>query len=84
MATPEELAAGGGAAMPEGSEPTTVVPKALLAGKEWKPGDEIVFVIKAIDPETGDAEIAYATAEAEPAEDTMAAMDERFPPEETM
>lgn len=29
----------------KGEEATAVIPKALLAGKEWKPGDEIMLQI---------------------------------------
>jgi len=39
--------------------PTALIPKSLLAGKDFKPGDEIVFkIVHLYDDE---AEIAYAT-----------------------
>src|SRR5437660_10334777 len=42
----------------EGSEETALIPKSLLSGTDFKPGDEIVFQIKAIHEK--DVMIAYA------------------------
>jgi hypothetical protein len=64
--------------------PSIFVKKEMLGGKDWKAGEEIVFKIKAIDPETGEAELYYAPEKAgddhmeEPA-DAMSAMDNKFP-----
>jgi hypothetical protein len=62
---------------------TLIAPKAMLGGKQWKAGEEIVFKIKSIDPESGDAELTYAPekpgeSDKEPT-DSMSAMDESFP-----
>lgn len=67
-----------------GSAPTTILPKALGGGKDWKEGQEIVLKIVAIDPESGDMQVKYApekgAQESEPT-DSMAAMDEAMPEE---
>jgi hypothetical protein len=72
----EEPAAGGD------SKPTAFLPKELGGGKQWKPGDEIVLKIDAVDPETGEMQVSYAPESpdesAEPT-DTMSAMDEKLP-----
>lgn len=76
---------GGDPAVPDSSSQTAIIKKSMLGGKQWKPGEEIVFVIKSIDPESGDAEIAYAPEKSkegspeEGPEDSMSALDERFP-----
>jgi len=86
---PEEAPADGGQTPNvEGSKPTTIVKKEMLGGKNWKPGDRIIFEFKAIDPETGDGELFYpeeeGAAEEESPEptDSMEAMDQQLPAEE--
>lgn len=70
---PEGAPPEGSAAKPEGETksedqgPTALVPKSLLGGKDFQPGEEVVFKIVAL---RGDeVEIAYATEkpEAKPA-----------------
>ncbi len=62
---------------------TAFLPKSVLGGKQWKAGDEIVLTIKAIDPDTGEAEVSYAPEKGgEEPPDTMAAMDQAMPPTE--
>lgn len=66
------------------SKPTAFLPKEMGGGKQWKPGDEIVLKIDAVDPETGEMQVSYApeksgdSASEEPA-DTMSAMDKAMP-----
>lgn len=59
-------AAGAPAGKPEDAKPqgeTALIPKGLLAGKEFQPGEEVVFKIVAM---RGDeVEIEYATGEEE-------------------
>ena len=61
---------------------TLIAPKAMLGGKQWKAGEEIVFKIKSIDPESGDAELTYAPEKPDESDkeptDSMSAMDETF------
>jgi|SRR6516225_12161751 len=38
-------------------------PKASLEGLKVKPGDEVIFKVKDMDPETGDVELVYARDE---------------------
>ena len=68
---------------PDDSEqPTAFLPKELGGGKVWKPGDEIVLRVKAVDPETGEMQVEYAPEKpGEPDEpsDSMEAMDEAMP-----
>ena len=46
----------------EESKPTTaVLQKSILAGKEFKPGDEVILKIVAM--HDGEVEVAYATGE---------------------
>lgn len=45
----------------EGSEPTALIPKSLLAGKEFKPGEEIVLKIVHIYED--EVEVEYAKSE---------------------
>lgn len=67
--------------------PTIFVKKEMLGGKDWKAGEEIVFKIKSIDPESGEAELYYAPEKPggdkpeEPA-DAMMEMDKKFPADE--
>jgi hypothetical protein len=67
--------------------PSIFVKKEMLGGKDWKVGEEIVFKIKAIDPESGEAELYYAPEKPgndqpeEPA-DAMTQMDKQFPSED--
>lgn len=51
-----------GDASPENndSKTTAFLPKELGGGKQWKPGDEIVLKIDAVDPETGEMQVSYA------------------------
>lgn len=66
-----------------GDKPTAFLPKELGGGKQWKAGDEIVLRIDAVDPETGEMQVSYASEEggdAEPA-DSMEAMDSAIPEE---
>jgi len=68
------------------SAPTAFLPKEMGGGKQWKPGDEIVLKVDAVDPETGEMQVSYASEEpgkddAEPA-DTMSAMDKAMPPDD--
>lgn len=59
----------------KGEEPdteTTLIPKTLLAGKEFKPGDEVIF--KIVHMYDDEVEIAYATDEKK--EEPKSAMDE--------
>jgi len=43
----------------EGDEPTALIPKALLAGKDFKPGEEVVLQIVRIHDD--EVEVKYAT-----------------------
>ena len=65
-----------------GDDATTILPKSVGGGKQWKPGDEIVLKIVAVDPESGDMQAKYAPEkggeEDEPA-DSMEAMDQSMP-----
>lgn len=64
-----------------GDDATTILPKSVGGGKNWKEGDEIVLKIVAVDPETGDMQAKYASEEGggeEPA-DSMEAMDKAMP-----
>lgn len=66
-----EAAAPGAKAAPEGKEgasdsATAVIPKALLAGKEWKPGEEIMLEIVQL-TEDG-AVVKYASEKGEEGE----------------
>lgn len=45
---------------------TAMVPLALLGGKEFKPGEEVVMKVVKIDKENGMVEIAYSTGEDKP------------------
>lgn len=47
----------------QGEEKTAIIPKALLGGKEFKPGEEVVFKIVRFHDDS--VEIAYATGEEE-------------------
>lgn len=69
-------------------QPTAFLSKEMGGGKVWKPGDEIVLVVKAVDPETGELQVAYAPekpgegegeGEGEEPTDSMSAMDKTFP-----
>lgn len=54
-----------------------------LGGKEnWKKGDQVMFDIKDIDPESGDVELVYSTdGGSKPGpSDSMEAMDRAMPP----
>lgn len=56
----------------QGESATATIPKALLAGKEFKPGDEIVLKIVSIGED--DAVVEYApekAEETEPHDDSM-------------
>lgn len=68
-----------------GSAPTTILPKALGGGKDWKEGQEIVLKIVAIDPESGDMQVKYAPEKGgesdEAPADSMEAMDSAMPEE---
>jgi hypothetical protein len=44
----------------EDSKPTAFLSKEMGGGKQWKPGDEIVLKIDAVDPETGELQVSYA------------------------
>jgi hypothetical protein len=48
-----------------GGGETAEIPIALLGGKDFKPGEEIVFKIVSLDPQSGMAKIAYATGDDE-------------------
>jgi hypothetical protein len=66
----------------EGSQPTAFLPKEMGGGKQWKPGDEIVLKIDAVDPETGELQVSYAPEKAdEPAGDSspMETFDKTMP-----
>lgn len=84
-----ESSPGSGEQQPSGDpdQQTFFVKKKDLGGKTWKAGEEIVFKIKSMDPETGDAELYYAPEKGgegvpeEPA-DAMTEMDKQFPAEE--
>ncbi len=80
--TMDEGGDGGDQGNSAGDAPTTILPKAIGAGKDWKEGDEIVLKIIAVDPETGDMQAKYASEEggSEPA-DSMEAMDSAMPEE---
>jgi hypothetical protein len=39
---------------------TAFLPKEITAGKTFKPGDEIILSVKAVDPDTGELEVQYA------------------------
>ena len=44
-----------------GKEPTALLPKSILAGKDFKPGEEVVLkVLRILDDQV---EVAYATGE---------------------
>lgn len=80
-----------GAPAPEGEkghgEVTAFLSKEFLAGKDYKPGTKLTVVVKAVDPETGEAEVSCAPEnyEEEPeSADTMEAMDKAFPAEPPM
>lgn len=49
-----------------GSEQTALIPKALLAGKDFKPGDEIVLKINAMHGDS--VEVSYAPEKGEEGE----------------
>jgi hypothetical protein len=55
-------------------------------GKQWKPGDEIVLKVDAVDPETGEMPVSYASESPEESgeqpQDTMSAMDKAMPPDD--
>ena len=54
----------------ESDEQTSVfVPKAAMEGLKVKPGDEVIFKVKDVDPETGDVEVVYARDEHGDSED---------------
>jgi hypothetical protein len=38
---------------------TAFLPKEITAGKTFKPGDEIILSVKAVDPDTGELEVQY-------------------------
>lgn len=64
--------------------PVIYASKEAMGNKQWKEGEEIVFKIKKIDPETGEGELYYAPEKPgteEPGEpaDSMAAMDKAMP-----
>lgn len=68
------------------NKPTAFLPKEMGGGKVWKPGDEIVLRVDAVDPETGELQVSYATenpgeSEEEPT-DSMSAMDQKLPDSE--
>lgn len=66
----------------EGSKPTAFLPKEMGGGKMWKPGDEIVLRIDAVDPETGEMQVSYAPekpGDADEPSDSMEAMDKQMP-----
>jgi hypothetical protein len=43
------------------SKPTAFLSKEMGGGKQWKPGDEIVLKVDAVDPETGELQVSYAS-----------------------
>lgn len=51
----------------ESSEPVATIPKALLAGKEFKPGEEVIFEIVSIQDDS--VVIKYASPHSEEYED---------------
>lgn len=57
-AAPESGAATAPQPKDEGEQPRGVLPKAILAGKDFKPGDEIVLKIDAIHDD--EVEVSYA------------------------
>lgn len=66
----------------EDSKPTAFLSKEMGGGKQWKPGDEIVLKIDAVDPETGEMQVSYASdsgASGDEPTDTMSAMDKAMP-----
>lgn len=67
----------GGETPKKGEEQTAVIPKALLAGKEFKPGEEIIFKIVSIHDD--EVEIAYATGEGDKEEKMDSAPSESAP-----
>lgn len=67
-------------------KPTAFLSKEMGGGKQWKPGDEIVLRVDAVDPETGELQVSYAPEKpddesGEPM-DTMSAMDHHMPPDD--
>lgn len=69
----------------EDSKPTAFLSKEMGGGKQWKPGDEIVLKVDAVDPETGELQVSYApdkSADSEEPADTMSAMDKAMPPDD--
>ncbi len=66
MSGMSDLYEGGGEQKPEGKtvdeegkeQPSALIPKSLLAGKEFNPGDELVLKIKAIHGD--EVEVEYA------------------------
>lgn len=47
---------------PAGDEmPTADVPMALLGGKEFKPGEEVMMKVVSLDPDNKTVKLAYAT-----------------------
>ena len=67
----------------ENSKPTAFLSKEMGGGKQWKPGDEIVLKVDAVDPETGEMQVSYApetgAEESNEPTDTMSAMDKQMP-----
>ena len=78
----QEGAAGDSPAEESSEGPTAFLPKEMGGGKQWKPGDEIMLTVKAVDPETGELQVAYAPEMGdEPGEptDSMSALDKAVP-----
>lgn len=64
------------------AKPTAFLPKEIGGGKQWKPGDEIVLKVDAVDPESGELQVSYAPESPDDTKeptDTMSAMDKTMP-----
>ena len=64
------------------SQPTAFLPKELGGGKVWKAGEEIVLKINAVDPQTGELQVSYASDGGEESDEqspAMSAMDKAMP-----
>jgi hypothetical protein len=48
------------------SKPTAFLPKELAGDKQYKPGDEIVLTVDAVDPESGEMQVSCSPDEGDP------------------
>lgn len=61
----------------DSDEPTTIIPKSLLAGKHFEVGDEVVLKIVALHED--EVEVAYSTGKEDSAKPESGAMEEETP-----